>query len=51
MLDPHLLQKPRRALSDDSYQLSERALTKFKFSFDTCVAAQKCPEVLRHCEQ
>ena len=40
MLEPHTLQKPRRALSDESYQLSDVALIRFKFTFGTCVAAQ-----------
>ena len=48
MLEPHTLQKPRRASSDELYQLSEIALIKFKLAFETCVAAQKWPDVLRH---
>jgi hypothetical protein len=50
-LDPQCLQNPRRALSDDWNHASPSDLINRNRSKGTDVAAQKWPDVLRHCVQ
>ena len=47
-LPPQMRQKPRRAVAEDSYQVSPRSSTKLRSPSAQRVAHTKCPLVLRH---